>query len=461
MRAIALALSLAVLTGCAHGPRRGFDSRELLASLNRILAWHQRNAPNLAGMLQPGLSRAQIDELARKRKIVLPEEVYALYGWRDGTRDRKPFFDVYRMLPLAEAFEAGDILSEASPGGDYRLPVFQSILSNDGYDVLCSRTAAAQAPVEFFIDGGPSPDMDNLTTFSRALAASFEKGAFTVNRRGELDTDRPLMERIFLDYRPQRKADVEAVLRGDALKLPTKREMQAYGDLIQTENPRAEKLLSQAMSHWLHNPQARFEGLLQLAHLNTPGSLALLQQAALEPDFEGRRDVYSILAWQTRWERGQLQPALENVAILDLLNPLCRLCERREIARVLRWAPDKRPVSTLIAVLGSIDVLDMPCARDTRIAIALALGQLGDRSAVAPLLDRLSVETDPGTQLVLASALADLANAEGERKLRDRLQAMDENSLWNLADHADGRREGQIAKELYGRVRSGDRQPQK
>jgi hypothetical protein len=152
-------------------------------------------------------------------------------------REWTPFFDNYQFVPLSQAFAIGDIMHEAVPAEPYRLPVFPSILSNDGYDVVCPRKPRAQSRVEFFLDGGPSPDMENLTAFVYALAASFDKGVFTVNAEGGLDTERPEFERILLDYRPQRKADLEAVLRGQATSLPVKRETRVYWDLIQTENP--------------------------------------------------------------------------------------------------------------------------------------------------------------------------------------------------------------------------------
>lgn len=207
--------------------------------------------------------------------------------------------------------------------------------------------------------------------------------------------------------------------------------------------------ISRGLKDWLYNRESRLSVLPALARMNTPASLALLQRAATDPLREVRRDAYSVLAWQVRF--GRLEPELERIAILDLLDPLPKLCDRREIARALRWAPDNKPVAALIEVLRLLDATDDPCARDTRIALALALGQLGDQSAIAPLLSRLKIETDPGTQLTLASALADLGNEEGERKVRQRLEAMSENSLWNLSNGGESMTTRRIAAELYSR----------
>jgi hypothetical protein len=101
MRGVGLALLMTGLLGCARmATRPRFDPSTLVTSLDQILAWHRKNAPALAATLSPGLSRAEIEEFARKRNIVLPEEVYVVYGWRNGMRERMPFFDIYQLLPL-------------------------------------------------------------------------------------------------------------------------------------------------------------------------------------------------------------------------------------------------------------------------------------------------------------------------------------------------------------------------
>ena len=60
------------LAGCTSPAR--FDPRTIINPLDRILDWHRKNAPAIASTLSPGLSRSEIAEFARKRKIELPEE---------------------------------------------------------------------------------------------------------------------------------------------------------------------------------------------------------------------------------------------------------------------------------------------------------------------------------------------------------------------------------------------------
>jgi hypothetical protein len=459
MRRLAAGLSISLivsLAGCAQaGAWLGFDPPDLTYSLTRILLWQEKNTPALAAALLPGLSRSEIEKLAGQHKVVLSEEVYSLYGWRNGMREGTPFFDVYRFVPLSEALQAGDELHHVLRADPYRLPVFQSILSNDFYGVVCARSPQARTPVEFFLDGA-SPEMDDLTTFVHALATSFEKGVFTGNANGgpitRLDTNQPAFERVLLDFRPRRNADVEAILSGKGSSLPVKREMQALQDLTETEHPRAGALISQAMGRWLYRRDSRFTGLLLLAHVNTPDSLARLQATARDPDPEVRRDVYATLAWQVQWGERHLDDATVKAALVDLTNVNPRLCDGRDIARVLRWAPDNRVVPSLIGLLNG---LQDACARDTRVAAAQSLGHLGDRSAVNPLLARLGIETDKGAQFSLMAALADLGNSEGERQLRLRIEGMDQNSLRNSARGGAGgsAAEQRIAGELLARFK--------
>jgi hypothetical protein len=68
-------------------------------------------------------------------------------------------------------------------------------------------------------------------------------------------------------------------------------------------------------------------------------------------------------------------------------------------------------------------------------------------------VSRLKNETDPGTQLAIESALADLGDDEGERKLRARMEKLPENSIWNLSRIGSGVKERRIATELYARFK--------
>jgi cell wall assembly regulator SMI1 len=81
---------------------------ELTNALNRILAWTEKNFPNTLQCLQPGLSKIEIDELAKDLPFQLPPEVYELYQWRNGTRqgdndwDKGYLFKGWAFTPLED-----------------------------------------------------------------------------------------------------------------------------------------------------------------------------------------------------------------------------------------------------------------------------------------------------------------------------------------------------------------------
>jgi SMI1 / KNR4 family (SUKH-1) len=75
---------------------------ELTSALERISAWYQ--AHESRSVFRPGLHHADIDEIVKDLQFSIPNEVYELYKWCDGTseNDRVAFHQFY-LLPLAGA----------------------------------------------------------------------------------------------------------------------------------------------------------------------------------------------------------------------------------------------------------------------------------------------------------------------------------------------------------------------
>ena len=82
----------------------------LTEALNRIMSWLERCQPDYAQPFLPGLSRAEIDDALHEFEIVVSEEFYELYQWRNG-RMVEPFINtyaypsIYEFLPLYEVIE--------------------------------------------------------------------------------------------------------------------------------------------------------------------------------------------------------------------------------------------------------------------------------------------------------------------------------------------------------------------
>ncbi|SPE40991.1 hypothetical protein SBA3_4040003 [Candidatus Sulfopaludibacter sp. SbA3] len=153
-----------------------------------------------------------------------------------------------------------------------------------------------------------------------------------------------------------------------------------------------------------------------LSALNTRAAIDLLQQMARRPDPSTRKGAYIVLAWR-RAGSWRLDPRTEAVAIDDLSNPLFTVFEKRDVARLLGFSQDSRPVPALIATLDATH-------RDTRIAAAWALGRLRDNGAIPALQACAAIDTDTGVQMACYDALADLGSPDGESQLRDCLQSV-------------------------------------
>jgi SMI1 / KNR4 family (SUKH-1) len=75
---------------------------ELTSALERISDWYQKNESR--SVLRPGLSPAEIDEIVKDLQYRVPNELYELYEWCNGSseNDRVAFRQFY-LLPLAES----------------------------------------------------------------------------------------------------------------------------------------------------------------------------------------------------------------------------------------------------------------------------------------------------------------------------------------------------------------------
>jgi cell wall assembly regulator SMI1 len=76
---------------------------ELTSALERISAWHQENQSR--SVFQPGLSRNVIDNLVKNLSFPIPEEIYELYEWCNGSSDDSDaiLLHCWHLLPLEEA----------------------------------------------------------------------------------------------------------------------------------------------------------------------------------------------------------------------------------------------------------------------------------------------------------------------------------------------------------------------
>lgn len=76
---------------------------ELTSALERIDTWYQEKLSR--SVFQPGLSRNAIDNLVRDLPFPVPEEVYELYEWCNGSSENSEAIAFHQqyLLPLGEA----------------------------------------------------------------------------------------------------------------------------------------------------------------------------------------------------------------------------------------------------------------------------------------------------------------------------------------------------------------------
>lgn len=78
-----------------------------------LIRWAQLVPPVVPG-LKPGLDRGTIDELTKPLPFTLPEEVYQLYAWHNGTVD-SDLFPFYYLLDLKDALWHYEIAASSFP----------------------------------------------------------------------------------------------------------------------------------------------------------------------------------------------------------------------------------------------------------------------------------------------------------------------------------------------------------
>ncbi|MEH1817332.1 MAG: SMI1/KNR4 family protein [Nostoc sp.] len=79
---------------------------ELTEGLKRIHTWFSKNIPERISYLAPGLSREDIEQSTRFLPFKLPEEVYELYQWRNGSSGYNFLFENYEFMSLNAAVSA-------------------------------------------------------------------------------------------------------------------------------------------------------------------------------------------------------------------------------------------------------------------------------------------------------------------------------------------------------------------
>jgi len=152
--------------------------------------------------MQPGLSRAEIAELAKPLPFALPEEVIELFEWRNGLRDcigwddmeAACFFEGSDPMSLQRAIELYFELAKV-PLDSFRSSWFP-LFGDSGGDVYCIDCVEDIGTIWDF-DSKPASDDEefgllafrSLTKMIATIVMCYEQDAYYWNDQGVFDID--------------------------------------------------------------------------------------------------------------------------------------------------------------------------------------------------------------------------------------------------------------------------------
>ena len=206
-------------------------------ALERIERWARGNDPGFVALLQPGLTRQEIDVAVSGLPFVLAEEVYELYQWRNG-QDWGEFrlgldkSGQNTFLPLAESVHQWNIyLNEsyaivvenndpsAAAGGWSAdpalleaggwLPVFG--MDSDYTASLGARAGSLTSPIAYVPhDDHPDIFYQSLTAMLEYNADVYESGALRTDERGGDFFDYTIVSALRRQHFPDEATKAEA-----------------------------------------------------------------------------------------------------------------------------------------------------------------------------------------------------------------------------------------------------------
>ena len=213
---------------------------EVLADLED---WFNQNQHPIVGVLQPGLSDAELAGLLKGWPYQLPDEVRQLYRWHNGLTDRyMDFFPHHTFYPLNEALEIAKSYREVAgmfnqPEDDYWywksawLPVFGDF---DGQALILtvgSNEASDSAPVlDFFNEVPEKPVLyGSLERLLQVVLECYQQGVYRVQGSGQVEENSEAAWAIGVKHGlkkakpapPPKGPEVEETINPDGSKLRT------------------------------------------------------------------------------------------------------------------------------------------------------------------------------------------------------------------------------------------------
>lgn len=446
----------------------------LIQALERILSHWQAKAPTVAQSLRSGLSRKQIETQLQNLPFRVPEEVYQLYQWRNGSEDRRglahqvEFMPQYLMLSLEEAIAEYEAIQEmllfdfedeeeVEESKTFWFPLFAR--DSDYYVIQGDIESKATAPIfDFSAEIGLELSFNSLTDMMLAIAECFETGAYSIDDYSYLDWDDLEEEQIWFKYQPHLIAKADTILNtatisdNQARHLSSEERREAYSALAKSQHPQALSLLIQAVEELEANIQhllfqvhnaptvaekadaleelgAKEEDLRSLIRdirkTNTPEAVQYLLNLIKRNDSEIRDIAIERLANDATLIRDQ-STEMANFLFLILQQYSSSNFEITSLLRVIAGSRTTQLLLTLLqqAISCSFNLnQQVPVQLETFVQInresfewkpllriVEILGTLGDSRAVDPLFQLTQQQRDPTIRLAAGKALSALGD---------------------------------------------------
>ncbi len=181
---------------------------DLTSALNRIMSWFEEYSPTSTLGFQPSLLLNEIETKLNTLPFFVSQEVYELYGWRNGDESYSLIFGYLWMLNLEGACESTEFVNhedllEMREQGEpkYLLPLFEfdgEYFAVQGGDVLVD--AATVFHVSDCYD--LTPAFINLTKMMMTIAEFYETGVYEVTESGVEVVDEHRFGEIRRKYNP-------------------------------------------------------------------------------------------------------------------------------------------------------------------------------------------------------------------------------------------------------------------
>jgi cell wall assembly regulator SMI1 len=173
----------------------------LIGILERIMLWMQKHQPDYAASFSPGLCIDEIKVVERELGFELPQEIYTLYQWRNGTEDdaKALIFPTMQFLPLdravyySQGINENFILGQENQSNEISTFFTSNEISNffvfiedngEYYGIPASNSQTEKFPVINVGEGGASVLYGGITDMMLTLADSYETGAYYLDNEG-------------------------------------------------------------------------------------------------------------------------------------------------------------------------------------------------------------------------------------------------------------------------------------